>query len=301
MKWIKLLSLLLLLNSCALFKGKAPRELIMQVDHETYEQCASATEPCLKVRFIDDPNENNENVPFAPFDRTIDSFEYEKGYDYVIKVQEIHIPKNEVGEDGKRTRYKLVEVISRDLHIAREGLYVKIETSMGDIYGELYYKRAPLTVSNFVGLAEGTIPNSAKGTGVPFYDGLIFHRVIPNFMIQGGDPLGQGTGGPGYKFRNETSAELSHEVGTFSMANSGPNTNGSQFFITHRATPWLDGGYNVFGKVINGQDVVNSIGNVPRNRMDRPNKEVTMERVTIIRVGQDAKNFDALTTFNSLK
>ncbi len=149
-----------------------------------------------------------------------------------------------------------------------------INTNMGTIELELFDKETPKTVENFVGLAN-------KG----YYNGVIFHRVIDNFMIQGGDPTGTGRGGEslwGKRFNDEIVPSLKHSgPGILSMANAGPNTNGSQFFITLVATPWLDGKHTVFGKVINGMDVVNAIGKVPKNQMDRPLKDVVMESVTI--------------------
>jgi peptidylprolyl isomerase len=138
-----------------------------------------------------------------------------------------------------------------------DGLFAVIDTTRGQIVVRLAYDKVPLTVSNFTALAEGKM-NAAKGK--PFYDGLTFHRVIADFMIQSGDPLGNGMGGPGYKFRDEFDPSLKHDgPGVLSMANAGPNTNGSQFFITHTATPWLDGKHAVFGRVVRGQDVVNAI------------------------------------------
>ena len=169
----------------------------------------------------------------------------------------------------------------------KDGVFAIMETSQGDIVLELHYKQTPLTVTNFVGLAEGKL-TAAKGK--PFYDGLKFHRVISkangdgqDFMIQGGDPAGNGTGGPGYKFPDEFVDELRHTgPGILSMANAGPGTNGSQFFITHVATPWLDGKHTVFGKVVYGQDVVN-----------KTKQGDLIKKVTIVRQGEDAKNFTA--------
>src|SRR5208282_3543852 len=148
----------------------------------------------------------------------------------------------------------------------KPGKYAIFETSLGEITCELFPQHAPETVENFVGLATGTKefidPKTRKPASRPFYDGLIFHRVIPDFMIQGGCPLGTGTGGPGYRFKDEFSKELRHDKpGMLSMANAGPNTNGSQFFITHVPTPWLDGKHTIFGAVVGPEDqkVVNTI------------------------------------------
>ena len=160
-----------------------------------------------------------------------------------------------------------------------------IKTSEGSITCELFTKEAPSTVANFVGLATGTkeFSNSKTGKMVkrPFYNGLIFHRVIPGFMIQGGDPLGTGTGGPGYQFDNENTNASFNKPGVLAMANAGPNTNGSQFFITVAPTPSLEGGYSVFGQVISGQDVANKISNVPTDPQDKPITPVVIESITI--------------------
>jgi len=160
-----------------------------------------------------------------------------------------------------------------------DGVFAKITTSKGELLLSLEYEKTPMTVSNFVGLAEGSL--NLKKSGIPFYDGLTFHRVINDFMIQAGCPEGKGTGGPGYKFPDEIDDSLKHVgAGTLSMANAGPGTNGSQFFITHVATPWLDGKHTVFGHVVEGQDVVNSIA-----------QGDVMEKVEILRVGESAENF----------
>jgi peptidyl-prolyl cis-trans isomerase A (cyclophilin A) len=158
-------------------------------------------------------------------------------------------------------------------------IYAIFDTTEGSFKIKLFADQAPKTVENFVGLAEG-----AK-TGKPFYDGTVFHRVIPNFMVQGGDPEGTGRGGPGYRFEDEFHADLKHsKPGMLSMANAGPNTNGSQFFITVAATSWLDKKHTVFGEVAEGYDIVKKISEVPRNSQDRPLKEVRVNSVKIERV-----------------
>ena len=173
----------------------------------------------------------------------------------------------------------------------QDGLYAKFNTSKGDIVISLEHKKTPATVGNFVALAEGIKENSAKPKGQKYYDGLKFHRVIPDFMIQGGCPLGTGTGNPGYQFDDEFHPDLKHDgPGVLSMANAGPGTNGSQFFITHVATPWLDGKHSVFGKVESGQDVVDAIA-----------QDDAIESIEIIRIGQEAELFDAIQAFNSFE
>ncbi|HXE74515.1 MAG TPA: peptidylprolyl isomerase [Candidatus Xenobia bacterium] len=169
------------------------------------------------------------------------------------------------------------------------GVYAILETSMGRMVCRLYADKAPRTVENFIELAEGrkewTDPNTNEYVKRPFYNGLVFHRVIPDFMIQGGCPLGNGTGGPGYEFEDEFHKDLKHDSpGVLSMANAGPDTNGSQFFITVAATPWLDGKHSVFGKVVEGLDVALKISQVARDRNDKPRTPVILEKVTIERV-----------------
>lgn len=164
-----------------------------------------------------------------------------------------------------------------------DGLYVEMETTKGMIVLHLDFEKAPMTVCNFVGLAEGKIKNSAKPLGTPYYNGLKFHRVIADFMIQSGDPSGTGAGGPGYTFPDEFNPVLRHNKGgIISMANRGPGTNGSQFFITHKPTPWLDDRHSVFGETIEGKDVVNKI-----------EQGDSIKTIRIIRVGEKAKNFKA--------
>lgn len=171
----------------------------------------------------------------------------------------------------------------------QDGLYAKFNTNKGEILVQLEFEKTPGTVGNFVGLAEGKLDNKAIPQGKPYYNGLKFHRVIPDFMIQGGDPKGNGTGGPGYNFADEIHPDLTHDApGKLSMANAGPGTNGSQFFITHTATPWLDGKHTVFGSVIEGQDVVNAIAQGDK-----------IESLEILRVGAAAEGFNGVEEFRS--
>jgi peptidyl-prolyl cis-trans isomerase A (cyclophilin A) len=170
------------------------------------------------------------------------------------------------------------------------GTYAVFSTSEGAIKTKLFPEHAPKTVANFISLAEGTKdwthPTGGKKSGEKLYDGTIFHRVIPQFMIQGGDPAGNGMGGPGYKFEDETkgSPHKFDKPGKLAMANAGPNTNGSQFFITLVNTDWLTGKHTIFGEVVEGQDIVEKIAKVPRNGQDKPHKPVVLESVVIERV-----------------
>lgn len=172
----------------------------------------------------------------------------------------------------------------------KEGLYADIETTKGNMIVKLEFEKVPNTVANFVTLAEGKNPFvSEEFKGKHFYDGLKFHRVIADFMIQGGDPNGDGSGGPGYKFKDEFHPDLKHsKAGILSMANAGPSTNGSQFFITHKETPWLDNMHTVFGEVVEGLEVINTI-----------EADDVIEKITIIRIGNAAKKFDAVKIFKN--
>ena len=171
------------------------------------------------------------------------------------------------------------------------GLYAKFNTSKGDIVVNLEFEKTPGTVGNFVALAEGNLENTARPQGKPYYDGLKFHRVIADFMVQGGCPMGTGTGNPGYSFNDEFHPELKHDKpGILSMANSGPATNGSQFFITHVETPWLDNKHTVFGNVIEGQDIVDAI-----------QQNDTLTSLEIVRVGENAEKFNAIEAFRTFE
>jgi FKBP-type peptidyl-prolyl cis-trans isomerase len=177
------------------------------------------------------------------------------------------------------------------IEIMIDGLYAKFNTNKGTITVNLTFEKTPGTVGNFVALAEGNMENSVKPQGKPYYDGLKFHRVIPDFMIQGGCPQGTGTGNPGYKFDDEFHPELTHDgPGILSMANAGPGTNGSQFFITHVETPWLDNNHTVFGKVVEGQEVVDAIA-----------QGDTIETLEIIRIGDAAEKFNAIEAFRAFE
>jgi peptidyl-prolyl cis-trans isomerase A (cyclophilin A) len=169
-------------------------------------------------------------------------------------------------------------------------VFATLKTTMGEVEIELFEDKVPKTVANFVGLATGTTEWTDTRTGQkvkkPFYDGLIFHRIIPDFMVQCGCPLGRGTGGPGYTFKDEFHKDLRHDTpGVLSMANAGPNTNGSQFFITHVPTPWLDNKHSVFGRVVRGMEVIQQMGKVARGPGDRPKQDIVLEKVEIRREG----------------
>ena len=171
------------------------------------------------------------------------------------------------------------------------GIYAKFNTPKGAVLVKLTHDLTPGTVGNFVALAEGNLENKSKAQGTPYYNGLKFHRVIPDFMIQGGDPNGTGSGGPGYQFDDEFHPDLRHDTpGVLSMANSGPGSNGSQFFITHVATPWLDDKHTIFGNVVEGQDVVDAIA-----------QGDTMDSVEIIRVGEEAQKWNAVEAFRTFE
>ncbi|HRB72499.1 peptidylprolyl isomerase [Flavobacterium sp. WV_118_3] len=173
----------------------------------------------------------------------------------------------------------------------QDGIYAKFNTNKGVILVKLTHDKTPGTVGNFIGLAEGNLENDVKPQGKPYYDGLKFHRVISDFMIQGGCPLGSGVGGPGYQFDDEFHPELKHDTpGVLSMANAGPGTNGSQFFITHVETPWLDNKHTVFGHVVEGQDIVDAI-----------QQDDVIESLEIVRVGEEAQKWNAIEAFRTFE
>ena len=180
-----------------------------------------------------------------------------------------------------------------------DGLFADIETTQGNIIVKLNYKETPVTVANFVTLAEGKNTFvKAEYKGKPFYNGTIFHRVIKDFMIQGGDPTGTGMGEPGYRFEDEIVPTLKHDKkGILSMANAGPATNGSQFFITQVPTPHLDGRHTVFGETVKGLEVIDAIANTKTVMNDKPEKDIKINKITIIANGKDAKNFNAVKVF----
>lgn len=200
----------------------------------------------------------------------------------------VNDPVKVVNIKGEVLPENTAEVVNPNM--SADGIYAEFNTSKGKIICLLEHKKTPLTVANFVGLAEGNITVNGISKNKPFYDGLKFHRVIKDFMIQGGCPLGNGSGDPGYKFEDEIVEDLRHSgPGILSMANSGPNTNGSQFFITHKETPWLDGKHTVFGHVVEGQTVVDAI-----------EQNDVINSIKIIRVGEDAKNWSAQRTFDGV-
>ncbi len=203
----------------------------------------------------------------------------------------------------KKQKIKLSKMDQEFLSKQTDGIYAKIETSKGTIFTLLEFKQMPLTVANYVGLAEGTLTNTAKPLGTPYFDGLIFHRVIPNFMIQGGCPQKNGMGSPGYSFVDEMDAgcalaKTGYVRGTLAMANAGANTNGSQFFIMHQASQ-LPPSYTIFGHVVSGIEVVDSIAATPRNPNDKPLTDVTITKVSILRKGKEAEAFDAAKVFTT--
>ena len=193
-----------------------------------------------------------------------------------------------IGYDSNGNKIYSSDNIIAEKTLKKSSIQAVIITSKGEIILELEFEKTPMTVANFIGLTEGSIQNDSKGEGESYYDGLKFHRVIKDFMIQGGDPTGTGGGGPGYQFGDEFHPDLTHDKpGILSMANAGPGTNGSQFFITHKATPWLDNKHSVFGHVVSGQDVVSVI-----------EQDDLINSIRIIRNGKAAQKFDAPTIFN---
>ena len=181
-----------------------------------------------------------------------------------------------------------------------EGIFAEFVTSKDTIVAELIYKKTPLTAANFIALAEGTHPKLSDSLkGIPYYNGSIFHRVINEFMIQGGDPTATGSGSPGYTFQDEFEASLKHDKpGVLSMANSGADTNGSQFFITEVATPWLDNKHSIFGQVVKNLNVIDSISNVKVSPgSNKPLEDISIYKLNIIRQGAEARNYDPVKTW----
>jgi peptidyl-prolyl cis-trans isomerase A (cyclophilin A) len=176
-----------------------------------------------------------------------------------------------------------------------DGLYAVMNTSKGEMVLELHAEETPITVANFVSLSEGNSKRVSDAyANKPYFNNTVFHRVIKDFMIQGGDPTGTGQGGPGYRFKDEFNEGLTHSSkGILSMANSGPYTNGSQFFITHKETPWLDQRHTVFGRLVKGESVLDSIANTATDPTDKPLDSILLKSVTIVRVGSEAKKFNA--------
>lgn len=285
------------MTSCTVLKSNKSKSMTIWVNSDKVDCTGDGVSQCMQVQFTEILGDE-----WQTFYNKIENFTYEEGYIYKLEITQTKLPKNEITKDASNTRYECLNILIKTPDLKENGIYAYIETNKGDIVGELAMTKAPLTVANFVGLAEGKLPNKARALGEPYFDSLTFHRVIPNFMIQGGDPNGRGDGGPGYKFKNEIHPDLTHDKpGVFSMANAGPNTNGSQFFITHKPTTYLDGNYSVFGQVILGQDVVVAIGAVARDGRDKPKVPVYMKKVTIIRIGKAAEEFNAVDTFNKLR
>ena len=181
-----------------------------------------------------------------------------------------------------------------------DGLFAEFKTTHGNMVAQLYYEKAPITVANFVALSEGNHPDVQEVfKGKPYYNGIIFHRVMDGFMIQGGDPLKTGKGGPGYQFIDEITNLKHDKAGVLSMANSGPATNGSQFFITEAPTPWLDGLHTIFGQLVKGIEIQDSISNVKTGIANRPITDVVINELNIIRKGEAAQLFDAPKTWGN--
>lgn len=253
------------------------------------------------------------NVTFLNPDRRRNSYSARpfRKQEGIVENRSTHLPVTFLSKRPRFTRISsgLLALAFATFHAhaaftpSEDGLYAVFDTSEGEFAAELYFEQAPLTVANFVGLAEGSVlrwdVEEKQPISGPFYDGITFHRVLKSTLIQSGSPNGRGTDGPGYTFPDETSESLTHSAaGTLSMANSGPNTNGSQFFITIIPTPSLDGRFTVFGKIVSGMDVVSDIGEVPlvandvNGQVDKPESEITINSVEIIRQGLAARQFN---------